>query len=115
MVTSLDRSSTLIDSGLHPLLVSLCHGVVTLCIYLKMAVIADSLSVLRSSTSIQATARMKDILDVTIFEQLFELDELYAFDGNKHKKGNNPAFSREIVSEYYDQARKTFERMDAAL
>lgn len=47
--------------------------------------------------------------------QLFDLDEQFPFVGDRRQEGTDHAFSREILSEYYDQATKTLEEMNAAL
>ena len=57
----------------------------------------------------------KDLVDIDVFIQLFDLDEPPYFNGDKCQKGTDLAFSREILAEYYDQVNRTLQEMDAAL
>jgi hypothetical protein len=63
----------------------------------------------------QAFQRLGDTIDTDVFRQLLDLDERSDTDGHVEGKGDDHTFSREILWQYYDQARKTFDEMEVAL
>ncbi|KAJ2613627.1 Phosphorelay intermediate protein [Coemansia sp. RSA 1365] len=57
-----------------------------------------------------------DILDIDIFNQLLTMDEDDDYDGDSSQDEEDlHKFSRDIVSQYFDQARTTFADMEKAL